>query len=68
MLAAVVRPLMQEVEGRAHNNREEKLERCHSAVWGHFEYSGAIVIVRLGPRNGKTVCNEEVCGKIQMQR
>ena len=64
-LAAVVRPFMQEVK-EVHTTmvKKENLERCYFAVWGHLDYSGTIVIGRLGHENGETVCNEEVCGEI----
>ena len=68
MLAAVVQPFMQEVEEVHTTNREENLARFCFAVWGNFDYSGAVVIVRLGPKDGETVCDEDVCGEIQTQR
>ena len=63
MLAAVVQPFMQEVE-EVHTTISKKLERRYFAVWGHFDDSGAVIIVRLGPKNGETICNEEVHGTI----
>ena len=27
---------------------------------GYFNYSGTIVIIRLGPKNGEPVCSEEM--------
>ena len=50
--------------GRAHYDREEKLETWYFAVWGRFAFSGAIVNIRLRSKIRKTVCDEEVCGEI----
>ena len=55
MLAAVIQPFMQEVK---------QVHTTNFAVWGHFDYSGAVIIVRHGPKNGETICNEEVRGTI----
>ena len=63
MLAAVVRPFMQEVE-EVHTTIEEKIGEMLFCRVGHFDYSGAVVIVRLGAKIWKTICNEEVCGTI----
>ena len=64
MLAAVLRPFMQEFE-EVHTTIVKKIWRDNFfAVGGYFDYSGTIVIVRLGPKNGGTLCNEEICGTI----
>ena len=63
MLAAVVQPFMQEVE-EVHATIVKKIWKRCFAVWGHFDDYGAIAIVRLGPKNGETVCDEEIRGTI----
>ena len=62
MLAAVVQLFMQEVR-EVQTQFLKKLERCYSDMWDHSAYTWAKVIARLGPKIGKTISGEQVCGR-----
>ena len=47
---------------------EKNPDRCCYALWSNYADSGAAVFVRLGPKNRKIVCNEEVNGTIYTQK
>ena len=68
MLATVVQPFMQDVE-EVHTKILKKVWRGVILPCGATLITlGAIVIVRLGPKNGEILCDEKVCGEIQTQR
>ena len=68
MLAAVVRPFMQEVE-EVHSTTVKKIWRDVILPCGATLITlGLLLLLGWALKMGKIVCDEEICGTIQKQR